>query len=127
VGSRGREEGAAAGGARGGGFSISWKGDRSSGGRGVAVPSFGGGTRVSGGDRAGRLDEVGGRGGGAYGGGVEGGGRGEAREEGEEGEEVQEGGMSEAPLTLVTAVSTDFFDRLHNLIGSVHSAEPGGV
>ena len=124
MGSRGREEGAAAGGARGGGFSISWKGDRRSGGLGVAVPSFGGSTGVSDGDRAGRLDGGWGRGGGEYGGSVEGGGRGEAGEEGEEGEE---GGMSEAPLTLVTAVSTDFFDRLHNLIGSVHSAEPGGI
>ncbi len=44
------------------------------------------------------------------------------------GEEMQgEGGervMSEAPLTLVTAVSKDFFERLENLIGSVHSTEP---
>jgi hypothetical protein len=32
--------------------------------------------------------------------------------------------MSEAPLTLVTAVSKDFFERLENLIGSVHSTEP---
>ncbi len=54
--------------------------------------------------------------------------RGGAEREVGGGEEMQgEGGervMSEAPLTLVTAVSKDFFERLENLIGSVHSTEP---
>jgi hypothetical protein len=54
---------------------------------------------------------------------------GEEEEEQEEEEEAAaaaegESGMSEAPLSLVTGVSKDFYDRLQNLVGSVHAAEP---
>ncbi|EKX40129.1 hypothetical protein GUITHDRAFT_113865 [Guillardia theta CCMP2712] len=40
------------------------------------------------------------------------------------GEGEEEVILSEAPLTLVSAVSKDYFDRLRNLIGSVHTSEP---
>ena len=41
-----------------------------------------------------------------------------------ESEEEEDGVLSEAPVTLVSASSEDYFDRLRNLVGSVHAAEP---
>ena len=112
-------------------FSVSWKGG-GAGGRGMGVaPSFAPGAATSVHSGADREEEE-----------AEkeepralGGNRGHVGQRGEEEEEEAaaaaaaaeaegEGDMSEAPLTLVTGVSKDFYDRLQNLVGSVHAAEP---